>query len=260
MAPKDASKASTAPKCFKTVSSTEAGKQENGKNRKTISIWNSKAVVSARDKAARPADLQRRPWGDLQEDSYRSSDGFRSSYCTFELASPFLAKRRRFLDFNCLYRPEKLFRLDGPDVLCQYWHDLRRELRLFSKRHNGGASVMVWAGIGFYGVTPIVLLEGRQDSSLYCQTFQQALLPYASETFAEQIIWRLQQDNSSIQNSQGTRSLLSEHSIITLPWPARSPDLNNIEKMGGILVRIVYAHGRQLTDAPWATIEDTIVF
>ena len=37
----------------------------------------------------------------------------------------------------------KKFNLDGPDGLAYYWHDLRMEELTFSRRQQGGGSVMV---------------------------------------------------------------------------------------------------------------------
>ena len=39
--------------------------------------------------------------------------------------------------------------------------------------------------------------------------------------------------------------MVYEGKIELLPWPARSPDFNPIEKIWGILVRSVYANSRQ---------------
>jgi hypothetical protein len=40
----------------------------------------------------------------------------------------------------------KKFNLDGPDGVACYWHDLRKE-QIFSKRQQGGGSLMVWASL-----------------------------------------------------------------------------------------------------------------
>ncbi|CDF40637.1 unnamed protein product [Chondrus crispus] len=87
-----------------------------------------------------------------------------------------------------IFSDEKKFNLDGPDVNACYWHDLRKDERFFSKRQNGGASVMVWGGISPYGVSPMVFLNGNQDSRKYCATLDQALLPFAAEMYGEMAI------------------------------------------------------------------------
>ena len=43
-----------------------------------------------------------------------------------------------------IFSDEKNFNLDGPDGFQYYWHDISKEKQLFSKRQNGGGSVMVW--------------------------------------------------------------------------------------------------------------------
>lgn len=43
-----------------------------------------------------------------------------------------------------IFSDEKKFNLDGPDGFAYYWHDLRTEEKIFSKRQSGGGSVMVW--------------------------------------------------------------------------------------------------------------------
>ena len=34
--------------------------------------------------------------------------------------------------------------VDGPDGFDYYWHDLRKEKLIFSKRQQGGGGVMIW--------------------------------------------------------------------------------------------------------------------
>lgn len=182
-------------------------------------------------------------------------------------ARRFVSKGEAFW-VSTIFSDEKKFCLDGPDGHCHYWHDLRRDPRFFSKRQNGGASLMIWAGLSFYGVTPVVFLSGRQDSQCYCETLSQGLLPFAAETFGQTRIWRLQQDNAPIHTSAHTREWLRSNSISVLPWPARSPDLNIIENLWGILVRRVYARGRQFANVAelqeaiedsWATIDQELI-
>ncbi|KAG2942035.1 hypothetical protein PC117_g9961 [Phytophthora cactorum] len=43
-----------------------------------------------------------------------------------------------------VFSGEKKFNLDGPDGLQFYWHDLRFETQIYSRRQSGGGSVMVW--------------------------------------------------------------------------------------------------------------------
>eukprot|EP00644_Phytophthora_capsici_P005619 jgi/Phyca11/38149/gw1.2.122.1 len=77
-------------------------------------------------------------------------------------AAKFLSKTHIWR--RVIFSDEKKFNLDGPDGYQYYWHDVRNDQEIFSKRASGGGSVMVWAGMNYFGKTEIAFLEGRQNS------------------------------------------------------------------------------------------------
>ena len=104
--------------------------------------------------------------------------------------------------WECMvFSDEKKFNLDGPDGYKYYWHDLRKEKDVFSRKHGGG-SVMVWGGISAFGKTELVFLKGRQDSQKYIEMLKDHLLPFVETKEHE-----FQQDNAPIHVSKATRDL-----------------------------------------------------
>jgi len=164
-----------------------------------------------------------------------------------------------------VFSDEKKFNLDGPDGIHQYWHDLRKQPHILSKRVHGGGSVMVWAAFNYSCQSEIVFISGRMNSAAYQDMLQTNLLPFAQHIPTES--WVYQQDNASIHRSASTLQWLESKNVNLLDWPSRSPDINPIENLWGLLVRKVYKNGTQFETsdslkvaitAAWAeiTIED----
>lgn len=76
--------------------------------------------------------------------------------------------------------------------------------------------------------------------------FANNLLPAAAEMFGEN--WMLMHDGSSVHRSNATQKWLADHQIECLDWPAKSPDLNVIENVWGMMVRHIYKNGTQCDD------------
>lgn len=146
---------------------------------------------------------------------------------------------------NVVFSDEKKFNLDGPDGFQYYWHDLRKEPQLFSKRNFGGGSLMLWAAFSMHGRTHLLKCDGRMNSEKYVNMLETELITFTDDHMDGDFVF--QQDNASIHVSRQSRAWFEEKEIDLLDWPACSPDLNPIENLWGILARRVYANGRRYT-------------
>ena len=139
-----------------------------------------------------------------------------------------------------------MFNLDGPDGFHYYWHDLQKEKLIFSKRVQGGGSVMIWGAFSSKGKSQLKFVDGTLTSLKYTSLLRTHLLPYGDHFHQDQYIF--QHDNALCHRAKTTTEWLEERGIDFLDWPANSPDLNPIENLWGYLSRSVYANGRQYSN------------
>ena len=91
----------------------------------------------------------------------------------------------------------------------------------------------------------ILILSGNQNANHYINTLGRGLLPFVADTFGAEHPWVFQHDGAAIHTAIATRKWLTERQIRTLPWPAKSPDLNIIENVWGFMARTVYKRRKQ---------------
>jgi hypothetical protein len=102
---------------------------------------------------------------------------------------------------------------------------------------------MYWGGFGYKGTTNLAEVETRMDSVRYQKILKDNLLPSASKISGRG--WIFQHDNAAVHSSNSTKQWIDNHKIRTLDWPSRSPDLNPMENLWGIVSRDVYKNGKQ---------------
>lgn len=111
---------------------------------------------------------------------------------------------------------------------------------MFSKMQKLGDSVLLWGAISHHRVSLLIYIEGRQDSTEYLEVLRDVLLPSTAKVIGEGQDWSFQQGNAPIHTSKLAKHL-SSHSITTLLWHPKYPDINIISKVWGVMARTVYA-------------------
>jgi transposase len=132
---------------------------------------------------------------------------------------------------SVLFTDESRFTLRSPDGRERVW---RRQGERYAaccispRTPFGGGGVMVWGGISLEARTELVIVERSSITArrYITECLQDHVVPYA-EFLGENFI--LMQDNARPHTAGIVRQYLNEVGIVTLPWPARSPDMNPIE-------------------------------
>ncbi|GFX40798.1 transposable element Tcb1 transposase [Trichonephila clavipes] len=96
-------------------------------------------------------------------------------------------------------------------------------------RHTGHASsIMIWGGIGYHFRTPLVRIVGTLNSQRYISEVLELVVLPCLQGLATTVF---QQDNARPHVARIVQRFFVNHQIKLLSWPARSPDLSEIENM-----------------------------
>jgi len=107
---------------------------------------------------------------------------------------------------------------------------------------HGGGGIMMWGCFLWFGLGPLVRIDGRINSERYIEEILgYYVIPFLENFEEENGEYLFQQDNASIHTSARTRNFIEEMLITLLPWPGQSSDLNPIEYLWDKLERRIRA-------------------
>lgn len=140
---------------------------------------------------------------------------------------------------SVLFTDESRFCLHGNDRRTRVWRRPgERDRDNFTRPvtpFNGG-SVMVWAGVSYNTMTPLVIVRGTLTAERYVnEILEPHVLPMRRQMGENRFI--LMQDNARPHTAIRTRNFLLINNVTTINHPPMSPDLNPIEHVWDMLGR-----------------------
>lgn len=93
---------------------------------------------------------------------------------------------------------------------------------------------MFWGSFCWWGVGPLVVVDGNMDSDAYINILAKNFIPWANNLatiYPNEPQLTFQQDLASVHISKYSTWWMNTHGFKILDWAAHSPDLNPIENL-----------------------------
>lgn len=122
---------------------------------------------------------------------------------------------------------------------------------------NSRQKLMVWGAISYTGPVAFGFVGGRINARRYIEVLTDNLLPFLDRIPLAQLNETIfQQDNATCHTARATQRFFEQNGIRAVLWPAKSPDLNPIERVWAVLKRAVRNKGPTTIRGLRRTIEE----
>lgn len=133
------------------------------------------------------------------------------------------------------FADEKIWCIDGPSHRPEVWQDDRGPPAEIPGKGTRNTAVWVFGAISMCGLSKLIVVKPHFNSAGYCKTVEQAILhSKRSRTYV------LYHDRYPAHTSRQTQTWMAQHNLQTVVLPPKSPDLNPIENVWGIISREIF--------------------
>jgi transposase len=100
---------------------------------------------------------------------------------------------------------------------------------------------MIWGAFVNDIIFDLYFIEAIYDAERYCNMLEECFDPFMRPDCA------FMPDDASIHRAKYTKKWLEVRNKPIIEWPPNSPDLNPIENLCGILVKLIYSNSRKFS-------------
>lgn len=164
---------------------------------------------------------------------------------------------REYLNFDwstTIFTDEKTFKSSqhGRMTLWRYNNTRNTHEHIVPTTESGRISVNIWGWMSADGVGELSRLPPKANALDYVDNLENAMLPTVRNVYPESDLpqFNFLQDNCRLHTARVTRTWFDQHSFINLiSWPSKSPDLNPIENLWGLMVQRWHHRNERTRDA-----------